>query len=136
MKITPYLFFNGNAREAIEFYSDLLGVQPGNLCRYDEMPPMEGCDVPADFGDKIGHCCLTYLSVADTPPSDPRSFADGGQLLTISCDSMEQAGQLFEKLSRDARKITWPMGEVFFAKRYGEAIDRFGVLWGVMYEGK
>ncbi len=74
------------------------------------------------------------MSLADTLPDDPRNFGNGGHMLTLSCDSIEQAEKAYNKLCSGALKINCELGETFYAKRYGEVVDRFGVLWAVMYE--
>jgi PhnB protein len=130
--------FNGQAEEAANFYAAELGGTVENLYRYKDMPPMPGYEVPVGYGHKIGHACLAFsggtMSVADTLPADPRTFGSGGHMLTLNCDSVEQAEGAFAALSKEAQKITCPMQEVFYAKRYGELVDRFGVLWAVMFE--
>jgi PhnB protein len=139
MKITSYLFFNGQAEEAARFYADLLGGTLENLYRYWDMPPMEGMPpIPDECKELVMHCCIAFpggtMSVADTLPSDARTFGNGGHMLTLACESVAQAEEAYGKLSADAQKINCPLGESFFAKRYGEVIDRFGVLWAIMYE--
>ncbi len=137
MKITSYLTFNGNAEEAANFYAEVLGGKLQYLTRFNEFPPMSGWEVPAEYGNKIGHCCIVFpgggMSVADTLPTDPRNFGNGGCMLTLSTDSVADAESIFEKLSSGAQKINCQMQEVFYAKRYGELVDRFGVQWAVMY---
>ncbi len=138
MRITSYLMFNGEAEEAAAFYADLLHGKTENLSRYAQMPPMEGWDVPADYGHKIMHCCIVFeggsMSVADTLPSHPATFGNGGHMLTLSCDSIAQIEEAYAKLTKDALKITCELGEAFYAKRYGEVVDKFGVHWALMYE--
>ncbi len=138
MKITSYLMFNGDAEEAANYYAGILGGTIENLYRYWDMPAMPGYEIPADYAQKIGHCCIAFpggtMSVADTLPSDPRDFGNGGHILTLSVDSAEQAEAIYAKLAADARKINCPIQEVFYAKRYGELVDRFGILWAIMYE--
>lgn len=138
MNITSYLIFNGRAEEAARFYADSLGGKVGNLYRYDSMPPHPDMPVPDDFKEKILHCCIDFpggsMSVADALPSDPRNFGNGGHMLTLECDSIAQAEEAYAKLGREAQKIACEMGEAYFAKRYGEVVDRFGILWAIMYE--
>ncbi len=139
MRITSYLFFNGQAEEAANFYAEALGGSVENLYRYEQMPPMDGMPpIPAECSQWIMHCCIDFpggsMSVADTLPNDPRDFGSHAHVLTLSCDSEAQAEAFWAKLTADAQKINCPMQETFFAKLYGEAIDKFGVLWAVMYE--
>ncbi len=100
MKISPYLVFNGQAEEAALWYADILGGRVENFYRYRDMPPTEGVPpVPEEYGDLIMHCCIDggkdfpngTMSIADTLPSDPRTFGNGGHILTLSVDSVEQA---------------------------------------------
>ncbi len=139
MNITSYLIFNGQAEEAAGFYADMLGGKIENLYRYDSMPPQPGMpEIPADFQQKIMHCCITFpggsLSAADTLPTDPRSFGNGGHMLTLMCDSIAQTEAVYARLCVGAQKIQCELGEAFFATRYAEVRDRFGVLWALMYE--
>lgn len=138
MNLTSYLIFNGQAEEAANFYADALGGKIENLYRYDVMPPQPGMSVPAGYETKILHCDVSFpggsLSMADTLPSDPRNFGNGGTMLTLSCDSVAQAEQIYAKLTDGAQKIACELAEVYYAKRYAEVVDRFGVTWAVMYE--
>ena len=132
--------FNGQAGEAAVFYADLLGGKIENLYRYSDMPPAEGmAEIPEDSKQRIMHCCIGFpggsMGLADTLPSDPRNFGNGGHILTLLCDSMAQAEGAYAKLCVEAQKIMCELGETFYAKRYGEVVDRYGVLWSVIFEG-
>ncbi len=130
MKLTPYLVFNGRAEEALNFYADVLGGRVENLSFYGEMP-----DVPEDYRKKILHACLLFdggsMSVADTMPGDPADFGRLGHMLTLDLDSVAKAEEVYAKLTDGAQEIRCPLGEAFFAKRYAEVYDRFGVLWAL-----
>ena len=139
MKITSYLIFNGQAEDAANFYADLLEGKIGDIYRYDSMPPQSGMpEVTDDFKQKIMHCCIVYpggsMAVSDTLPNDPRNFGNGGHMLTLACDSIAQTEKIYAKLCVDAQKIQCELAEVFWAKRYAEVVDRYGVLWALMYE--
>lgn len=138
MTLNPYLNFNGDAEEAANLYAELLGGRIENLHHYSDMPPMEGMPaIPGNWMGKIMHCCLSYpggsLSMADMLPSMP-STQGNSIVLTLSCESAEQAQRAWNLLSIDAQKVGCPLGEAFFAKLYGEVTDRFGVSWAVMFE--
>jgi len=138
MKLTSYLIFNGQAEEAANFYSNVLGGKIENLFRYDSMPPQPDMEVPADYNQKIMHCCVAFpggtMSVADSFPGYETNFGKGGHMLTLMCDSIAQTEEVYAKLCVDAQKIQCELSEAFFAKRYAEIIDRYGILWAIMYE--
>jgi len=139
MKLTSYLIFNGQAEEAANFYADLLGGKIGDLYRYGSMPAESGMpEIPSEFKEKIMHCSIPFpggsMAVADTLPNDERNFGNGGHMLTLACDSINQIENVYSKLCVGAQKIQCELAEAFFAKRYAEVVDRYGVLWAIMYE--
>ena len=139
MTITSYLIFNGQAEEAANFYAGLLGGKIENLYRYDSMPAMPDMpEIPDDFKQKVLHCCIEFpggtMSAADSMPGDERDFGKGGHMLTLMCDSIAQTEEIYAKLCVDAQKIACELSEAFFAKRYAEVVDRYGVLWALLYE--
>lgn len=138
MTLYPYLNFNGQAEEAATLYATLLSGTIENLCRYNQMPPVEGMPpIPAEWANKLMHCCLTYpggsLSLADMHPAMPATRGNN-IVLTMTCDSAEQTQKAWTILSEGALNIGYPLGEAFFAKLYGELTDRFGTSWAVMFE--
>lgn len=137
MKLTSYLVFNGEAEEAANFYAHVLNGKVENLYRYDSMPPTPEMPVPETCKQLILNCCIIFeggsLSVADALPPDKRDFGNKGHMLTICCDSIAQAEDMYAKLSENAREIACALGEAFFAKRYAEVVDRYGVLWAIMF---
>ena len=139
MNLTSYLIFNGQAEEAANFYADVLGGKIENLYRYDSMPAQPGMpEIPDDFKQKVLHCGISFpggtMSAADTMPGDPRSFGNGGHMLTLMCDSIAHTESVYAKICNGSQKIMCELGETFFAKRYAEVIDRYGVLWALIYE--
>ena len=139
MNLTSYLIFNGQAEEAANFYAGLLGGKIENLYRYDSMPAQPGMpEIPDSFKQKVLHCCIDFpggsMSVADAMPDDERDFGKGGHMLTLMCESIAQTEEIYAKLCIDAQKIACELSEAFFAKRYAEVIDRYGILWALLYE--
>ncbi len=137
MKLTSYLIFNGQAEEAANFYADVLGGKIGDLYRYDSMPSSPEMSIPEECKQMILHCCIAFpegsMAVADSLPHDKRNFGNKGHMLTLNCDSIAQVEEVYAKLTKDAQKIDCELTEVFFAKRYAEVVDRYGVLWAIMF---
>jgi PhnB protein len=133
MKLTPYLVFNGIAQEALNFYAAILNGKIENLHRYETMP-----DVPDHYKEKILHACLTFnngsLSVADTCPNEKSDFGRNGHILTLDFDSITAIEEVYAKLCEDAQEIKCKLCETFFAKRFAELYDRFGVHWALIIE--
>jgi PhnB protein len=131
MRLNPYLNFNGDCREAFEFYHQLLGGEL-ELFTHEDMP-MEG--LSEDWKDKILHAHLAVdgqvLMGSDSPPdwySPPQSVYISAQI-----DTPEEAERIFAALSEDG-SIQMPLGEQPWAYRFGMLADRFGILWMVSCE--
>lgn len=136
MKLTSYLIFNGVAEEAANYYTDVLNGKIENLHRYESMPTTPEMPVPEACKQMILHCCIVFsggsLSVADTLPHDKRDFGNRGHVLTLDCESVAQAEEVYTKLSAKAQRIECELTETYFAKRYAEVLDCYGVLWAIM----
>ncbi|WP_029901751.1 VOC family protein [Prevotella sp. 10(H)] len=133
MKIKPYLAFNGNAEEALNFYAGVFNGTIGEICRYGEYQEMES---PAGYKDKIIHSNLDFngctISMADTMPGTKTDFGSG-LTITVFCDTEEQLKDIYAKLSVGGQ-IKCELCQPGYAKLYAEILDKFGVLWALIIE--
>jgi len=130
-EMITYLNFDGNTREAMEFYHRCLG---GEL----RMSPFSEVkmDVPPEAKDRIVHSKLTVgsstLMGSDTLPGMP--FESGNNFhICLSCESAEETERLFTALG-DRGRVTMPLQDMFWGARFGMVVDRFGVSWMFNYE--
>lgn len=133
--VNVYLTFNGNCREAFEFYKSAFGGDFSYVGTFGEMPPQEGVPTPHDTDkDKIMHISLpiskeTILMGSDTSEAlGPPVEVGNNFSISINTDSSEEADDLFEKLSQDG-KIQMPMSKTFWSPYFGMFTDKFGVNW-------
>lgn len=141
MQSNPYLHFQGNCAQALEFYKSAIGAVVDAIMPYSAMPPMpssEDCppfDVAA-MADKIMHASFrigsSVIMAGDSPPVYAGPFS--GFALTLAADTAEDAAAVFAALS-EGGEVTMPLGETFFAEKYGQLTDKFGVSWMVIFEG-
>ncbi|HEY9380754.1 MAG TPA: VOC family protein [Burkholderiales bacterium] len=136
MQIQPYLFFEGRAEEAIEFYRNALGAKVEMLMHFKdspEPPPPGECAPGSD--DKVMHASLrigdTTVMMSDGRCSGQPSFQ--GFSLSISASNEAEAERWFAALS-DGGQVQMPLGQTFFARRFGMVADRFGVSWMIILE--
>jgi PhnB protein len=124
--VQPYLNFNGNCDEAINFYKDVLGGEILFMQRYGESP-MKG------MGDdnQVMHCTLkvgdTHIMASDNPKGQPATVGNNISLAIGSKDP-EGADAMFEKMA-EGGNVIMPMQETFWAERFGMLTDRFGINW-------
>jgi PhnB protein len=143
--IHPYLNFNGNCEEAFAHYAKVLGAKNTGIFRYGEAPPEpneqshsspEGCNpqLPPGFENKVMNTTLQLgemlIMGSDCPPE---MWKAQGHNFTVSLQVSDEAEaeRLFAGLMEGATEIQMPMGETFWAKRFGMGIDRFGTPWMV-----
>ena len=135
MQIEPYLFFEGRTEEALQFYQQKLGAQVDAIIRYKENP--EPKYNPPGSDEKVMHSLFrigdTKVMASDGNCAGKPSFQ--GFALTLNASSPAEAEQRFNALA-EGGKVQMPLGETFFAERFGMVADRFGVSWMVLSQKK
>lgn len=138
MDLSTYLFFDGSCEEAFRRYAEVLRGEIVALMRYDEVPsPPPGYKA----SKRIIHASLKVgdrlLMGSDTPPAGAGGPGGGhgpermqGFRTSISVDEPAEADRIFAALAEGGR-IVAPIGETFFAIRFGMLNDRFGTPWMV-----
>jgi PhnB protein len=133
MKIEPYLFFDGRAEEAIEFYKKAVGAKVTALMRFSDNPDTAGCPPPPGSENKIMHANLLIgdsVVMASDGECKGKSKFDGFGL-SLSAANPDEANKLFKALA-DGGQVVMPMTKTFFSPAFGMVQDRFGVTWMVI----
>lgn len=138
MQIQPYLFFEGKADEAIEFYKTAVGATVTMLMRYKDAPPAPagggdcGAQPPAD---KVMHANLMIggatVLLSDGRCSGTPKFDGFGISLIVPTEA--DADRCFDGLIKGG-DVTMPLAKTFFSKKFGMLRDKFGVHWMVMVQ--
>src|SRR5438874_6919111 len=131
MKMNTYVNFNGACAEAFKYYEKHLGAKVGMMMTHAQSP--EQSRVNPEWKDAILHAriCIgdTELMAADIPNAEPMRSA----YLTLRMDTDIEAERVFSALS-DGGHVLMPIREVFFASRFGQVRDRFGINWMILHE--
>ena len=133
MQVQPYLFFDGRADEALEFYRKALGAKVEMLMRHKESPepPPPGM-LPPGCENKVMHACFrigeTAVMASDGKCAGKPSFQ--GFSLSLTVPNEAEAERLFASLA-DGGQVHMALGKTFFSPRFGMVADRFGVSWMV-----
>ncbi len=131
MQVQSYLFFDGRAEEAIEFYKKVLDAKVTMMMRWKDSPDKSMC-TPGNE-NKVMH---SYMTIGETGMmiSDGRNTGHPkfeGFALSISTKTEAEADQLFGALA-DGGKVTMPQSKTFFSPRFGMLADKFGVNWMIL----
>lgn len=139
-KVNTYLLFDGQCKEAFDFYKVAFGKEFSDVNTFGEMPPQEGApELPEEIKNRIMHISLpisaeTILMGSDTMPGMGPSVIIGDNFsISVVVDSKEEADDLFAKLSEDG-KVTMPLEVTFWNAYFGMFIDKFGVNWMINYD--
>jgi PhnB protein len=131
MQVQPYLFFDGRAEEAIEFYKKAIGAKVEMMMRFKDNP--EPKHNPPGADNKIMHACMK-IGDAQVMASDGHCAGNAkfeGFSLSLGAKDAAEADKFFNALA-DGGQVRMPMGPAFFAERFGMVADKFGVGWMVI----
>src|ERR1700685_1112251 len=104
-KIDPYLMFDGNCAEAMEFYKKCLGGELF-LMKFGEAPPDTQKTLPPGSDDRVIHAAVKkgdlLLMASDVPPGMPLPKGDNFNL-HIECETVEEVEKLFKALGEGGK---------------------------------
>lgn len=133
MHLNTYLNFGGNCAEAFHFYEQHLGAKILNLATMGQMPP-GGPPIAPELKDKVMHARLQVGDATVLASDVPTGFQPIRSVyLCLHLDSDAEAERVYGLLKEGGEEYM-PMQETFFATRFGQLRDRFGVSWMVIHE--
>jgi predicted 3-demethylubiquinone-9 3-methyltransferase (glyoxalase superfamily) len=123
-KVTPFLMFEGNAEEAMNYYISLIeDSEITTITRYGaNQSGEEGTVMHATFSLKGQEFMCIDSNVKHAFTFTP-SFS-----IFITCDSEEELDRLYENLSSGGSSLM-PLENYGFSKKFGWIVDKFGVSW-------
>ncbi|BCB88488.1 VOC family protein [Phytohabitans suffuscus] len=127
-RLNPYINFDGNARQALEFYKDVFGGELA-LNTFGQFP-----DADPATADMIMHGQLETpsgftLMASDTPPG--MELNPGNNItVSLSGDDGDQLHGYWDRLSGEGT-VTIPLEKQMWGDEFGQCVDRFGILWMV-----
>ncbi len=131
--IQPYLHFNENCQEAMQFYQSLF---EGNL----EIMPIGDSPAKDQFPKELHHQVLHSslkngdFQIMASDMCGQGSFHQGNSIqLSLNCSSEDEINTLYQQLS-EGGKVLQELGEQFWGSLFAMVIDRFGVRWMLSYD--
>ncbi|MBS4178481.1 VOC family protein [Lederbergia citrea] len=128
---TPYFTFNGNAREALEYYKkifdgEILGVKTFGEADYP---------TPPEADDRIMHAQFKkddlFIMVSDNFPGS--SVTTGNHIsLVLDFDREEEIQKIYDRLSLKGT-VFMELQDTFWGAKYAKVKDSFGVVWDLNY---
>ena len=134
--LNTYLSFNGNCREAFDFYRSVFGGDFSWLATFRDAPPEMAVN-EAEV-DGIMHVSLPIgsgvLMGSDVPSQfGPPPVVGTNFSMTVSPESRDEADRIFKDLSAGG-SVSFPMQDMFWGAYFGVLVDKFGINWQVSCE--
>lgn len=131
MKLSTYVNFSGKCADAFRYYEAHLGGQVHMMMTHGQMPGPS--PLGPEWKEAILHARMSLggseLLGADIPGAEPLRSA----YLTLTVDSDAEAERIYAALG-DGGRVLMAMNETFFASRFGQVQDRFGINWMILHE--
>ncbi len=133
MDLNPYLTFNGNCKEAMEFYKNVLGGEfEGGIKTFADGGEHMNCK-PQD-AHKVMHVNLktkNFSIMASDRMGGEYPFIGGNNFsLSLNINEDDKAKNVFKKLSENGKTIM-PLQKAFWGGKFGMLIDQFEIQWMV-----
>jgi PhnB protein len=129
--VNPYIVFNGNCREALDFYKSALGGEVLFVQTVGESPMSK-----MGPANNIMHATLKVGESRIMMSDDmrPESPAVAGMIsLAIGVDDKTKAEQMFSNLSQGG-SVIMALQKTYWAEAFGMLTDKFGVRWMINFE--
>lgn len=125
--LVPYLHFNGEAEEVLNFYKDAFDGEIVMLNRYGDSP----MKVDDDWKNKVIHSRIkignNLIMISDSYNGN-LSVKEGNIQLSVEVEDEQKLAEVFNKMA-EGGKITMPLEKQFWGATFGMLQDKFGINW-------
>ncbi|WP_026584138.1 VOC family protein [Bacillus sp. J33] len=138
MAVNAYLNFNGNCREAVEFYAEVFETEKPQIMSFGDSPPNPEYPLAEEAKNLVMHArlniCGSNVMFSDTFPGMP--FTVGNNInLAIVIKDLDDLRKYFTRL-KEGGTVSMELQETFWSKCYGQLTDKFGVNWLFNYDSE
>ncbi|MDM5155681.1 VOC family protein [Bacillus sp. DX1.1] len=128
---TPYLTFNGNAKEALEYYKEVFEGEIEGIQTFGEAD----YPTPPEIDDRIMHARFKkdglFFMVSDAFLG--QSIEVGNHIsLALELDSEEEIQKIYDVLSEKGT-VFMELQDTFWGAKFAKVQDSFGVIWDLNY---
>ena len=135
MSVNTYLAFDGNCRDAFEFYRSVFGGEFHVFSTFADGP--SEMEVAAAEKNNVMHVSLPIgdgiLMGSDNSSHGPPLRVGNNFSLSVTAESRERADRLLAALA-EGGTVTMSMEKTFWGAYFGMCTDRFDINWMVVHE--
>ncbi|QQO07685.1 VOC family protein [Breznakiella homolactica] len=129
-----FINFDGNCREALEFYANVFKKEAQNLMTYDQAPANPDYPLQETDRNKIMYASIRFdnMLAMFMDVSEGMPFTKGTNISpTLSMDSKEEVARIFQGLA-EGGTVETDLRKTFFSECYGSVTDKFGINWQLL----
>ncbi|MGM7637410.1 VOC family protein [Bacillus sp. Hm123] len=128
---TPYLTFNGNAREAIDFYVNTFHAEVQGIQTFGEAD----FPTPPEAAEKIMHARFGkgdfVIMVSDAFLG--QHVESGNHIsLALTLETEQEIQSIYDALCQDGT-VLMELQDTFWNSKFAKVQDRFGIIWDLDY---
>lgn len=131
MAVNAYIYFNGNCREAVEFYAKVFQTEAPRILTFGDTPPNPAYPLPEQAKKLVLHAELRIagdtVMFSDTFPGNPYNAGNNINLTVLT--SNEDLIRSYFNDMKEGGTVTMELQKTFWSKCYGMLTDKFGIGW-------
>ena len=132
---TVAILFDGNCREAMEYYTQVFKVEMGYTKTMEELSEQENFPIEEWQKDRIGIGNLKIYDLNirffDHCLNDTAFVAGNNIMMHLEIIGVDEAKRIFAEL-KDGGEVLEELKEQFFAALQGSVKDKFGFNWNIL----
>ncbi|KHE72867.1 VOC family protein [Halobacillus sp. BBL2006] len=128
---TPYLTFNGNAREALDYYKTVFNGEITGLQTFVQAE----FETPAGMDEKVMHAIFKkdelVFMVSDAFSSHSVQVGNNVSLV-LELEDAEEIQSYYDRL-KEKGTVLMELQDTFWGARYAKVKDDYGIIWDLNY---
>lgn len=135
--VTPYLVFDKQCEEAVNFYEKVFCGKNKEIMRYNDYVPDTERDLPVDISNYVLHAKMEIFNTEFTFADEFSETVKNGNniYLTIYPNSLDEGNRIYGEL-KIGGEVLLPPTETFYSPFHTTVKDKFGILWNIMVIGQ
>ncbi len=134
ISLNPYIFFDGQAEEAMEFYKKVFGGEL-TIQKMSEVPEEARQAAINPDPNRVMHASLDGGMVKLMASDSAKASQKAAKIeLSLNGSNAVMLREVYKALS-EGGEATMPLAKQFWGDEFGMLTDKFGVDWMVNIEG-
>ena len=131
MEINAFINFNGNCRQAAEYYAKVFQADPPRIASYGDNPPDPQFPMTEEVKKLVMYTEVILeggkLMLSDVPPGMPLQQGNNISIAINAGDKKKLKGW-FNALKEEGA-VEMELEKTFWSELYGSVTDKFGITW-------